>query len=173
MFAETGLSAPLSTIARRAGVGQGSLYRHFPDRIALALAVFDDNITELELLAARPDARLSELFDSVAEQAMGSGALIDLITSERHDQRTVHLRTRVETVVDTMLARDQARGRMGAHAVTDDVMLAISMLAFVLARTDAEERHAVAERARQLLRTALGITSIQLDDSSDQQLERA
>ena len=36
VFAESGYSAPLSAVARRAGVGQGSLYRHFPDRVALA-----------------------------------------------------------------------------------------------------------------------------------------
>jgi len=35
-----------------AGVGQGSLYRHFPDRMSLALAAFEDNVTELAHLAA-------------------------------------------------------------------------------------------------------------------------
>ncbi|HAN25892.1 MAG TPA: TetR/AcrR family transcriptional regulator, partial [Microbacterium ginsengisoli] len=39
VFGEQGLSAPLSAVARRAGVGQGSLYRHFPTRTALAAAV--------------------------------------------------------------------------------------------------------------------------------------
>ena len=44
IFAEDGLAAPFSAVAKRAGVGQGSLYRHFPDRLALAVAVFDENI---------------------------------------------------------------------------------------------------------------------------------
>src|SRR6056297_2610919 len=52
LFAEQGYRVPLSAIAREAGVGQGSLYRHFPRRIDLALAVFEDNLAELEVLAA-------------------------------------------------------------------------------------------------------------------------
>ena len=39
-------------VAKKAGVGQGSLYRHFPDRVSLALAVFEDNVAELEVMAA-------------------------------------------------------------------------------------------------------------------------
>ena len=34
VYAEAGLNAPFSAVAKRAGVGQGSLYRHFPDRTA-------------------------------------------------------------------------------------------------------------------------------------------
>jgi AcrR family transcriptional regulator len=154
VFAEAGFSAPLSAVAKRAGVGQGSLYRHFPDRIALAVAVFDDNITDLEELGARPDARLADLFDQVSEQAIGSTALIDMITSERHDPRAEHLAARVAAVADRMLARDRAQGRIAAHVVTDDVMLSVAMLAFVLSQSDAAERPAVAERARRIFRDA-------------------
>ena len=42
----------MSAIARRAGVGQGSLYRHFPDKISLALAAFEENVSGIEALAA-------------------------------------------------------------------------------------------------------------------------
>ncbi|MGW0901851.1 TetR/AcrR family transcriptional regulator, partial [Streptomyces goshikiensis] len=35
MLVETGVEAPLDEIARRAGVGNATLYRHFPDRAAL------------------------------------------------------------------------------------------------------------------------------------------
>lgn len=157
VFAEAGLSAPLSAIARRAGVGQGSLYRHFPDRISLALAVFDDNITALEALAARPDARLSDFFDIIAEQAMASTALIDLISSERDDPRAEHLRTRVEGVVDAIRVRDQEHDRIAAHVETVDVMLSVAMLAFLLSKTDVAERAEVAERARAIFRAAFGI----------------
>src|SRR3954454_19276496 len=81
VFAESGLSAPLSQVARRAGVGQGSLYRHFPDRIALAVAVFDENITALEALVENPEATLADLFDDVAEQAIAATALIELLVA--------------------------------------------------------------------------------------------
>ncbi|PKV99030.1 TetR/AcrR family transcriptional regulator [Nocardia fluminea] len=49
-FAEHGTDAPLDDIARRAGVGPGTLYRHFPNRTTLMEAVYRSNI---ETLAAR------------------------------------------------------------------------------------------------------------------------
>lgn len=52
-FAERGAEAPLDDIARRAGVGPGTLYRHFPTREALIEAVYRDDIAELTDLAYR------------------------------------------------------------------------------------------------------------------------
>lgn len=154
VFADAGFTAPLSAVARRAGVGQGSLYRHFPDRIALAVAVFDDNIGELEALADDADTTLSDFFDSISEQAIASGALIDMITSERHDPRAEHLATRVAAVVATMLARDQASTRIRPEVSTEDVMLAVAMLAFALSRADDADRAEVSARARGIFRAA-------------------
>jgi AcrR family transcriptional regulator len=54
-FAEHGVDASLEDIARRAGVGIGTLYRHFPTRQALAEAVYRDQI---ELLCARAEELL-------------------------------------------------------------------------------------------------------------------
>ncbi len=56
-FAERGAEASLDDIARRAGVGSGTLYRHFPTRQALLEAVYRDQVEELcsqarELLAS-------------------------------------------------------------------------------------------------------------------------
>ncbi|MGW2845343.1 TetR family transcriptional regulator, partial [Streptomyces sp. NPDC001274] len=51
VFAEHGLEAPLSAIARRAGVGQGVLYRHFPDRAAAVAAVLEENVRQIERAA--------------------------------------------------------------------------------------------------------------------------
>lgn len=46
-FAEHGTDASLEDIARRAGVGIGTLYRHFPNRHALMNAVFQEALTSL------------------------------------------------------------------------------------------------------------------------------
>ncbi len=43
-FAEQGADAPLEDIAKLAGVGIGTLYRHFPTRLALQEAVFRDQV---------------------------------------------------------------------------------------------------------------------------------
>ena len=143
--------APLSSVAKLAGVGQGSLYRHFPDRISLAVAVFDDNITDLEGLADDPQATLDDFFTRVSDQAMTSTALIDMIASESGDSRAEHLGTRVIAVVHVLLDRDQGKGRLRSDVQATDVMLAISMLAFLLARTPSAERQETAARARAIL----------------------
>ncbi|NGO14271.1 TetR/AcrR family transcriptional regulator [Streptomyces sp. HC44] len=58
VFAEHGEGASLDDIAKRAGVGAGTLYRHFPTRQALLEAVYLDSIEEL---AARADELAAEL----------------------------------------------------------------------------------------------------------------
>ncbi|MFF5474436.1 TetR/AcrR family transcriptional regulator [Streptomyces achromogenes] len=57
-FAEHGENASLDDIAKRAGVGSGTLYRHFPTRQALLEAAYVDRI---EALGARADELAKEL----------------------------------------------------------------------------------------------------------------
>jgi AcrR family transcriptional regulator len=57
-FAEQGVEAPLEEIARRAGVGIGTLYRHFPTRDALIADVYR---REVDLLCAGVDELLATL----------------------------------------------------------------------------------------------------------------
>ena len=58
VFTEKGAEAPMDEIARRAGVGAGTLYRHFPTRESLVEAVYRD---EVGALADRADVLLAEL----------------------------------------------------------------------------------------------------------------
>ena len=46
-FAAEGLSVPIDEIARRAGVGAGTVYRHFPTKEALFAAVIEDRMRHL------------------------------------------------------------------------------------------------------------------------------
>jgi AcrR family transcriptional regulator len=55
-FAEGGESTALEEIARRAGVGIGTLYRHFPNRQALLEALYVDEVAEMCRSAAELDA---------------------------------------------------------------------------------------------------------------------
>jgi AcrR family transcriptional regulator len=54
-FAEGGESTALEEIARRAGVGIGTLYRHFPNRQALVEALYLDEVDEMSRSAAELD----------------------------------------------------------------------------------------------------------------------
>lgn len=154
VYREEGLKAPFSAVARRAGVGQGSLYRHFPDRVALAAAVFEENVSELEALADPAEATLETLFDAVVAQATAATAFVELTTAHRHDPAVVHLGERFRIVVARLLDRERATGHVAADIDTDDVLLATGMLATELARTDPADRDAVASRIRALLRRA-------------------
>lgn len=156
VFAADGLQAPLSAVAKRAGVGQGSLYRHFPDRLALAVAVFDENLDALEASVAAPTATLDDLLEAIVEQAVVSTALIDLIWLNRDDERVAHLGERLGRLAAELLAREHAAGRIADHVETEDVLLAVTMLADVVSRTDAAERPAVAARARAIFHAAFG-----------------
>ncbi|GII64029.1 transcriptional regulator [Sphaerisporangium krabiense] len=76
VVAEEGPDASLNEIARRAGVGPGTLYRHFPTRQDLLVAVFRDRIETLcaaadDLAAARPPGEaLTAWLDAVLVHAL-------------------------------------------------------------------------------------------------------
>lgn len=78
-FTELGAQAPLEEIARRAGVGIGTLYRHFPTREALIAAVY---AREIEQLAASADALLAERSAGEALEAW-LNLLIDYMATKR------------------------------------------------------------------------------------------
>jgi AcrR family transcriptional regulator len=86
-FAADGLSVPLDEIARRAGVGPGTLYRHFPTRETLIQAVVQDRLRRLagEGAALRdspdPGAAFFAFIDRLAAEAGPKRDLFDALAS--------------------------------------------------------------------------------------------
>lgn len=78
-FTEETADAPLEAIARRAGVGIGTLYRHFPTREALVAAVYAKEMAQLEASA------VSLLAEKTPAQALGAWLhmLIDYMATKR------------------------------------------------------------------------------------------
>jgi AcrR family transcriptional regulator len=78
-FSERGADAPLEDIARRAGVGIGTLYRHFPSREALLAAVYRREVEQLGAAADRllAERRPGEAFEAWLHQ------LVDYIATKR------------------------------------------------------------------------------------------
>ncbi|MEV5428182.1 TetR/AcrR family transcriptional regulator [Streptomyces sp. NPDC052701] len=76
---------PLSVIAKKAGVGQGTLYRNFPSREALVLEIYRHEMQQVADSAARllstrePDRALREWMDRLARFAMAKAGLADAI----------------------------------------------------------------------------------------------
>lgn len=155
LFAADGYDAPLTAIARAAGVGQGSLYRHFPDRVSLALAVFEDGVGELEALAAEPGTTLDDVLALMTEQTIASTAFIDMVSATPADPRVLRVRDRVAALLDGPLAEARRAGRVRADATVDDLVLAVAMIAGVLSKYPAAVRRQTAERAWTLLRSGL------------------
>lgn len=160
-FARDGLAVPLSAIAKDAGVGQGSLYRHFPDRLALAVAVFDENLDAVEVVVAEDSTTVADLLDLVEQQAVLAPALVDLMWQHQRDARVAPLGERVRAIAEVVVARDRAAGLVGEHVEAADVLAAISMLADLTARASSPNASSLdlddqRRRARRLIDAALG-----------------
>ncbi|HET6763758.1 MAG TPA: TetR/AcrR family transcriptional regulator [Longimicrobiaceae bacterium] len=79
VFTELGVDAPMRTIAARAGVGVGTLYRHFPQRSDLIKAIIRREV-EAQVEAARSLAEKHEPGDALA---LWMGRLVDLVSTKR------------------------------------------------------------------------------------------
>jgi len=155
VFAAGGFDAPLSAVARRAEVGQGSLYRHFPDRLSLALAAFDGDISELEAVAALPDSTLDDCLTLLTKQVIAATAFIDMLTGHAEDRRVAAMSQRLTAVLASKLPEAQRAGRYCPDIQVADLLIAIGMVSGLIAKTPAADRRATAGRAWALLRRAL------------------
>lgn len=79
VFAEQGADAQVDDVARRAGVGVGTVYRHFPNKEALLKAVLEQRMAELD---ARAEEALTHV-DPVAALAELAAALVGAATEDR------------------------------------------------------------------------------------------
>jgi len=134
-FTESGSAASLEDIARRAGVGIGTLYRHFPTRQALVEAVYVDEVDALcrsaEEVAAQPawdalEAWLRRFVEYVATKQ----ALAEELFADGHDSavfRTCHDAFR--SAGAPLLARAQEAGAARPDAQLDDVVRMIAGIA--------------------------------------------
>ncbi|WP_084495878.1 TetR/AcrR family transcriptional regulator [Nocardia shimofusensis] len=151
VFAASGYDVPMSLIARTAGVGQGVLYRHFASKEALALAVFEENIVEVENIAADPNTTVEDVLKVIIGQITTSAAFIAMLNPSSDDPRIFEPAFRLLTLLGDKLADPVQRGAIRAGIEATDIVLAVGMVAGVLARTDAASRQYTAEHAWSLL----------------------
>jgi AcrR family transcriptional regulator len=145
---------PLSAIAREAGVGQAVLYRHFPDRLELAWAVFAENVAELEQLAAAtpgPEC-FGVLWRRMVEFTLESSAFVTLVV-QAHPALPESLGPeRFEDLLAGPLARARDAGLADPGWTTADVLLLEQMVyGVVLAQPDPDAARVAVARALELV----------------------
>ncbi|GAB2608292.1 TetR/AcrR family transcriptional regulator [Streptomyces capparidis] len=127
---DQGIEVPLDQIARSAGVGAGTLYRHFPTRDDLLEAVFHDRLTTLESKARElvesvpPDEALSRWIALVLRYAATNRGLSQAVMHSSADD-TSYCAGVLRSAAATVLERAQ---RAGAARADLDVPTLVTLV---------------------------------------------
>ncbi|MFC5447023.1 TetR/AcrR family transcriptional regulator [Paenibacillus aestuarii] len=139
VIAEHGVDASLRDIARRAGVGLGTLYRHFPTREALLEALlrasFDEFTTKARILetASSPDDALVSWLREVVEFTSNYQGVVDVMMAAKEDpESALHASCiTMRTAGTKLLARAQAEGLARIDMDGDDLFSLAAALAWL------------------------------------------
>jgi AcrR family transcriptional regulator len=140
-FAEQGLDVSLDDIAKRAGVGRGTLYRHFATRDDLIAAVFIDREAEIAALAEdcqQHDDPWTGFANYVRETCQAQAAdrgLADLIAVGHPSPELKMLRIRAYAGMKALIERAKADGSLREDFTPEDVVLLLLAVAGIIRRT--------------------------------------
>jgi AcrR family transcriptional regulator len=157
LFTEKGTSAPLEEVAERAGVGIGTLYRHFPTRHALLEAVYVDEVeamaraaTELEELP--PWDALSQWLHQYFGFAATKRALNEaLMETDPSSNVLLTCRTAIVGAGTTLVERAQHAGVVRNDTTFVDIVRMVGAIAMVPTE-DPEQKKRLLELALDGLR---------------------
>ncbi|MDX2546756.1 TetR/AcrR family transcriptional regulator [Streptomyces sp. WI04-05B] len=135
MFVEFGSEVPIDEIARRAGVGNATVYRNFPDREALVREVVCSVMDRTAEAAERALAETGDAFEALSRFVHATAderisALCPMM-SNTFDQSHPDLeaaRERVEELTAEIMARAMAAGQLRTDVGVGDVMVVVSQL---------------------------------------------
>ncbi len=137
VYDELGPEAPVEAIARRAGVGERTLYRRFPTKADLIRAALDQSIAEdlnptIEAVrrADDPLGGLAQLIDAAISLAAREHNL--LTAARRAGSLTPDISTSLYEALSELARRGQEAGVVRADLVADDLPRLIAMLHTVL-----------------------------------------
>ncbi|KZM71280.1 TetR/AcrR family transcriptional regulator [Nocardia terpenica] len=139
LFVERGDGVQMADVARAAGVGVGTVYRHFPTRRALIEAAAQRRFAEILDHARRvslpdPDTRraLTDFLRHIAEVHERERTLSSAIESVIGDtQPHGEIRARLADLGEELLARGRADGSVRADATVPDLYMIIGAVATI------------------------------------------
>ena len=148
-FARHGLGASLDDIARAAGVGSGTLYRHFTNRDELAEAVFVERMAE-NVVAVEEALAASDPWEGFAgyvaricrDQATDRG-MADLLAIGAPGKELRDLRGRAFDGFTKLIDRAQEDGSLRVDLVPEDIPLLLMANAGIVGRTGSISSHAI------------------------------
>jgi AcrR family transcriptional regulator len=139
VFSAGGADVSLEAVAKRAGVGIGTLYRHFPTREALFEAVYRREVQQLSELAEQlesapqpVDALRRWLRSNVELVATKKGMLAALaLTVHGSSELYAHTFERLTKAVGALLARAVAAGEIRADISPEDLLRALIGMCYI------------------------------------------
>jgi AcrR family transcriptional regulator len=142
VFAEQGVEARLDVIARRAGVGVATLYRHFPTRSDLVEALLAERVDELLTVAesalAEPDAwaGLVWFLEEMLELQRGDRVLKEVfLRYPPGEGRLAEARQELRRLFEQVLERAREGGRLRADFTVSDLAMLLWSFAPVMDAT--------------------------------------
>jgi AcrR family transcriptional regulator len=138
VFARHGRDAQMDDVARRAKVGVGTLYRHFPTKEALLAALAEDRFRQLAGIAtetleiADPWEALATFMHRGTELHANDRALGELLVGEPGMMRDAAMATEgLQPAIEQLVTRAQAAGAVRADARWEDIPMAFCALCHV------------------------------------------
>lgn len=137
-FAECGTDLTMEELARRAGVGVGTVYRHFPNKETLLDALLADQLASIiertRAALAKDDAwnGWCQLVRDGAEMQAENVAFCEVVMARKNESESgavARLRDEVNEQTGTLLARAKAEGAMRADFTVDDVGVLFASIA--------------------------------------------
>ena len=130
LFARVGVDVPVEEITQRAGVGMGTLYRHFPTKDELIDAVLEEAFAEMVSLAERSAAEEDAwagltgfLEGALALHAANRGLKDVLATREHGHPRAEAMRAQIGPLLGILVERAQAQGTLRPDLTVEDLPL--------------------------------------------------
>lgn len=155
VFAEHGVNAPLELVVEKAGVGRATLYRNFPDRGALMMALLERSLGRIDAHARRMeecDDALFKLFGHVGAGIADGAPLSDYWRAIDRDHPVIGAaRRRIAGIFAGPLQRAIDAGLCRPDLDAADIPLITGMLGASLRGTSPAARRALAQRALELV----------------------